>query len=78
VYYTIAGSFREFENAIALRDKLQALGYPSEIAGKRNGLFLVSYRKYFSRSEAKSDADKLRSLGAEAWVFRYHAQKNKL
>lgn len=68
-YYVIRGSFRNKENADRFVVSLQKKGYSSQIAGVRNGLYLVSCGSYNKEEDAKIFVNNVKKNDGDAWIY---------
>jgi hypothetical protein len=71
VFYLIAGSFRNYDNALHLKQELEAQGFGAEIIGFDQNLFRVSLRNYSNRELAVNELYKLRAMKEfeEVWLL---------
>jgi len=54
-YFLVAGSFRNYNNAVSLEKELEELGYDPVILESQNGMFRVAAGSYTSRDDALSN-----------------------
>jgi len=68
-----AGSFSDYDNAVAVRDRLRSAGYPSFVTPKPDGdVFRVHVGPMINKSQASGVRDKVASiLGREALLKPY-------
>ncbi len=69
-YAVIGGAFSVAENAENFMKKLQNDGFEASFAGKKDGLQLVAYGVYPSKSEAAKALVKIRNSGGSAWITK--------
>lgn len=71
MYYIIGGSFRQKENAVDFRDKLEEEGYDPLIIDKTDSdMFFVTYRGYDDLGTAKSALADIRQYqNSDAWLY---------
>lgn len=70
-YHVVGGCFEYIDNAETLVNRLKQKGYPALIAGKRHGLFVVSYGSFGKRNEALELLREVKRLENEqAWLLR--------
>ena len=68
-YHLIAGCFSSLENAQDYVLELIDKGYNSSIIGKTlTGLHMVNFNSYYRKKEASIEAEKLNSIGIDAWI----------
>jgi nucleoid DNA-binding protein len=61
VHYLVAGSFRNYENAISLKRELESKGYPAEVLDFQNDFYRVSMATYSNRDKAIDELYRVRS-----------------
>lgn len=61
VHYLVAGSFKNYDNAINLKRDLEGKGYPAEILDFQNDFYRVSMASFSNRDNAIGELYKLRS-----------------
>ena len=69
-FAVIGGAFAVAENAEKFVRKLQDEGFSAALAGKKDGLQLVAYGFYPTKSEATEALRKIKSSGGSAWIRR--------
>lgn len=69
-FAVIGGAFSIPENAEKFLQKLQNDGFEASLAGKKDGLQLVAYGYYPTKSEATEAMRKIKSSGGSAWIKR--------
>lgn len=78
-FYVIAASVEFRQNAERALKELRAQGYPAEYAGYQNGLYMIAYQGFYSRTEAQKMygeiLDKTDNLGVWIKVYNRNADK---
>lgn len=78
-FYVIATSVEFRQNAERALKELRAQGYPAEYAGYQNGLYMIAYQGFYSRTEAQKMyseiLDKTDNLGVWIKVYNRNADK---
>lgn len=69
-YAVIGGAFSVSENADKFLKKLQNDGFEARFVGKKDGLQLVAYGVYSSKSDAMTALANVRNSGASAWITK--------
>ena len=77
-FYVIATAVESKQNATRTLEKLRAEGYPAEYAGYQNGLYLIAYRGFYSRTQAFGLRDELeKTTNGDVWVKVYNRNADK-
>ena len=69
-YHLIGNSFGEEANATKYAESMKSKGYPAQIIGRYDGLYLVSLRSYDSRDAAESGRSSVAADASSAWIFK--------
>ena len=78
-FYVIATSVSVRENAERALRELRQKGYPAVYAGYQNGLYLIAYRGFRSRSEAMKFFEEILNTtdNTQVWVKVYNRNADK-
>lgn len=69
-YHLIGNSFGEKANATKYAESMKSKGYPAQIIGRYDGLYLVSLRSYDSQEAAESGRSSVASDAGSTWIFK--------
>jgi len=69
-YHLIGNSFGEEGNATKYAESMKSKGYPAQIIGRYDGLYLVSLRSYDSRAAAEMGRSSVVADAGSAWIFK--------
>jgi cell division septation protein DedD len=71
-FYIVAGMFASQQNAENYAGTLKAQGYDSEVFGRKDDLYAVSFSSHVSRAAALEDLARIRKEGnTKAWLLYY-------